>query len=137
MLLTLLASPAYAWEYTYGMPCILTHETADAAIELKYYPSEPLYSLTVRQNSPLPTSDVFAMRFDGPAGLTISTTRHSLSNDRREITVIDTGFGNVLNGLQFNTTATALLGDRAISFRLTGAADPVARFRLCKPEPGV
>lgn len=137
LLLTLLASPADAWEFTLGLTCVLTHETPEAEIELTYDPTQPLYSVTVRQNTPLPEGGVFSMRFDGPAGLTISTTRHSLSSDGRAVTVVDTGFGNVLDGLQFNTTATALLGDRAISFPLAGAAKPVSAFRLCQAQPGV
>ncbi len=137
LLMTLLAAPAQAWEFTPGLPCVLTHETAEAEIELTYDPTQPLYSVTIRQNNPLPAGDTFAMRFEGPAGLTISTTRHVLSRDGRAVTVVDTGFGNVLNGLQFNTTASALIGDRVISFPLAGAAEPVAAFRVCLPEPGV
>ena len=137
LLFTLLASPVDAWEFIPGLPCVLTHETAEAEIELTYDPTQPLYSVTLRQDTPLPESGWLAMRFDGPAGLTISTTRHSLSGDGRAVTVLDTGFGNVLDGLQFNTSATVLLGNRAISFPLAGAAEPVAAFRLCQPEPGV
>lgn len=137
LLFALLAAPAHAWEFTPGLPCLLTHRTAEAEIELTYDPTLPLYSVTIRQNEPLEPADIFAMRFDGPSGLTISTNRHSLSPDRRAVTVEDRGFGNVLKGLQFNNTATALLGDHEISFPLVGAAEPVAAFRLCKPEPGV
>lgn len=136
-LLTLLATPAAAWDFTPGLPCMLTHKTADAEIELTYDPTQPLYSVTIRKDAPLAWGEIFAMRFDGPSGLTISTDRHALSRDGRAVTVTDTGFGNVLNGLQFNDTATALLGNQAISFSLDGAAEPVAAFRLCNPEPGV
>ena len=126
-----------AWDFTPGLPCVLTHETAQAGIELTYDPTKPLYSVTIRTDQPLSDTGVFAMRFDGPASLTISTTRHVLSGDGRAVTVVDTGFGNVLNGLQLNTTATALIGDSAFSFPLTGAEEPVAAFRLCQPKPGV
>ncbi len=132
-----LTGPATAWEFTPGLPCLLTHETPQAEITLTYDPRIPLYTVTIRQNAPLPEAPVFSMRFDGPAGLTISTDRHGLSTDSHAVTVSDRGFGNVLNGLQFNDTATALLGDRAITFPLEGAADPVAAFRLCNPQAGV
>lgn len=137
LLFALLAAPAAAWDFTPGLPCVLTHKTADAEIELTYDPTQPLYSVTVRPNAPFSGGAVFSMRFDGPTGMTISTDRHAISPDGSAVTVVDTGFGNVLNGLQFNTTATALLGDRTISFPLAGAAVPVAKFRVCKAEPGV
>ena len=75
-------------------------------------------------------------RNDGPAGLVISTDRHRLSADGRAVTVEDKGFGNVLNGLQFNGMAHAMLGDQVVSFPLSGAHDPVQEFRECKPVPG-
>lgn len=132
-----LAGAAQAWEFTPGLPCLLTHETADAEIELTFDPTGPLYSVTVRQADPWPGEPVFAMRFSGPAGLAISTDRHALSRDGRSVTVQDTGFGNVLDGLQFNDTATAILGDRMVSFPLDGAAGPVAAFRSCSLKPAV
>jgi hypothetical protein len=131
-----LSSPAAAWEFTPGLPCLLTHETAEAEIELTYDPTKPLYSITIVRQEPWPRAEVFSMRFDGPARLTISTTRHALSRDGRSLVVVDTGFGNVLNGLQFNDTATAIIGDTAVRFPLADAAEPVAAFRLCQPMPG-
>lgn len=130
------ATSAQAWEFTPGLPCILTHDTDDAEIELTYDPTKPLYSVTIRQANPWPASDIFALQFDGPSGMTISTDRHALNRDGRAVTVFDTGFGNVLNGLQFNTTVTAYLGDTTVSFPLAGAAGPVADFRLCRAQPG-
>jgi hypothetical protein len=38
----------------------------------------------------------------GPRGNMISTSRHALSDDGRTLSVSDRGFGNVLNGLEFN-----------------------------------
>lgn len=136
-LFCLLAAPVHAWEFTPGLPCLLNHSTDQAEIELTYDPTGPLYSVTIRQDAPLTPGSIFSMQFDGPSGLTISTDRHTMSGDGRAVTVVDTGFGNVLNGLQFNDTATALLGNQVIPFPLAGAAEPVAAFRLCKPEPGV
>ena len=132
-----LSSPAQAWEFTPGLPCVLRFETEAAKITLTHDPTQPLNTLSVRQSAPFAASDTFAMRFEGADGLTITTNRHSLSRDGRTLSVSDTGFGNVLNGLQFNRTAWAILGDQAIAFPLEGAAEPVAAFRLCLPTPGV
>lgn len=131
-----ITTTAQAWEYTPGLPCILSHSEGDTEIELTYDPTKPLYSVTVRKSDPWVGANTFAMRFSGPRGLAISTDRHNLSGDGRSVTVEDTGFGNVLDGLQFNDTVTALLGDAAVSFQLAGAAGPVAAFRLCRPTPG-
>ena len=79
---------------------------------MTYDPSQPepyAISLT-RPDDPWPATDSFGLRFDGPAALTIGTSRHQLSADGRTLTVSDTGFGNVLDGLALNGTATALAG---------------------------
>lgn len=131
------AGPVAAWEYTPGLPCVLNHKKPGAEIELTYDPRVPRYSVTIRQDSPWPDAPVFAMRFDGASGLTISTDRHSLGHAGRSVTVIDRGFGNVLDGLQFNDTVTAGLGDQTVTFSLDGAAGPVAAFRQCRALPGV
>ncbi|MEM9575868.1 MAG: hypothetical protein AAF999_02515 [Pseudomonadota bacterium] len=130
------AGAAQAWDFTPGLPCVLRHKSGQAEIELTYDPTKPLYAVTVRREAPWSDHPVFAMRFDGAASLGISTDRHTLSRDGRSLTVEDTGFGNVLNGLQFNDTVTAILGDDTVQFSLAGAADPVADFRLCRAEPG-
>lgn len=126
------ATPAHTWEATSGAVCILAHETPEASVELTYNPVLPLYSITLtRKTNPWTRGPVFEMRFDGPRGLTISTGRHSLAEDNTALTVTDTGFGNVLNGLEFNRTATALLADQTLTIPLDGAAGPVADFRAC------
>ena len=75
------------------------------------------------------------MQFSGPQPLSISTGQHQLSNGGRTVTVVDSGFGNVLNGLQFNQTATTILGDAQIVLPLADAADAVAAFRACDMLP--
>ncbi|MEM1353020.1 MAG: hypothetical protein AAGF27_11795 [Pseudomonadota bacterium] len=135
--LLLWASPVAAWEFTPGLPCVLTHIEGGAEVELTHDPRAPLYSITIRTFAPWPDADVFGIRFDGPAGITITTDRHVISPDGRALTVTDRGFGNVLNGLQQNVTATALLGDRAVPFSLAGADAPVDKFRRCEATPGV
>ena len=131
------AGPVAAWEFTPGLPCLLHHKGATAEIELTYDPRLPRYSVTIRRDAPWPDAPIFAMRFDGPESLTISTDRHSLGQDGWSVTVVDRGFGNVLNGLQFNETVTAGLGGQTVTFSLDDAAGPVAAFRACRALPGV
>ena len=133
--LLLLPTPALGWEFTPGLPCRLTHESPDARVELTHDPMAPLYTITITRDAPWPEAPAFAMRFDGPAALSIGTDRHVLSQDGRALTVTDRGFGNVLDGLQYNTTAWAIAGDVAVPFALDGAAAPVAAFRACEGAP--
>ena len=135
--LLLSASPVGAWEFTPGLPCLLTHAQPDIAVELTHDPTQPLFSITLTRNEPWPTADVFSLRFEGSAGLTISTNRHQLGNGGRSLTVTDRGFGNVLAGLSLNQTAIALIGDQAVAFSLQGAAPPTEAFRACSVDPAV
>ena len=50
------------------------------------------------------------------------------------LTVADVGFGNLLDGLQFNTTTTAIAGEATVTFPLAGIAEPLAAFRACAPS---
>ena len=126
------ASPAAAWEFTPGTPCLLTHETPEVAIKLTYDPTQPFYSIALTQMTPFTPAPVFAMRFDGAMPISIATDRHLMSADNLTVSASDSSFGNVLNGLQFNLTATATLGDQTINIPLDGAAEPVAAFRACE-----
>ncbi|AEI95472.1 MULTISPECIES: hypothetical protein [Roseobacter] len=135
--LIFLATTCPAWEFTPGQPCLLNHEARGTEVALTYDPTAPLYTISITTDAPWPQAPVFSMRFDGPSGLMISTDRQTLSADRRTLTVTDRGFANVLDGLQFNDTATATSGTVAVRFSLSGAAQPVADFRLCRAEPGV
>lgn len=137
VLCLVIATPAAGWEFTPGLPCLLTHEAEGVQVQLTHDPTGPLYSITIRRDSPWPAGDVFSMRFEGTGGLSISTDRHMLGTDRRAVTVTDRGFGNVLNGLQFNDSATAMLGGASVTVSLRDAAGPVADFRLCRAAPGV
>lgn len=131
ILLALAPLPALAWEARIGPICELIYDGEPAAVRLTYDPSIPEYSIAITPNQPWPEGPIFAMRFDGPRGNMISTNRHQLSNSGTTVTVIDRGFGNVLNGLEFNDTATALLGDRSVTVPLEGAAPEVQAFRAC------
>ena len=127
---------AHAWEFTPGPPCLLTHQQPGAAMALTYDPTRPVYTITVTQDAPWPAADLFTMRFDGPQGRQIGTDRHQFGADGRSLTVADVGFGNVLDGLQFNFRTTAKAGSSEVTFSLDGAAEPVAEFRACAvPKP--
>lgn len=135
LLFLLLPLPAQAWTFTPGVICRLSHETAEARIALTYDPRLPLYSVTVSRAAALPRTEVFSMQFLGPQGRIIATDRHSFSADGTSVTAEDSGFGNVLDGLQFNMQAEAILGDTIIAFPLEGASQPVADFRRCADLP--
>ncbi|MBO6718757.1 MAG: hypothetical protein JJ913_12435 [Rhizobiaceae bacterium] len=123
---------AVGWEFTPRPVCTLSHGTESADLVVTFDPrlAEP-YAIAVTAPEPWPDAPIFSMRFDGPRGQTIVTNRQTLSNSGRTLTVTDTGFGNVLNGLEFNGTATALAGDAAVPFPLDGAAPEVQAFRAC------
>lgn len=130
-ILAVLATPAAAWEFTPTPICTLTHETEAAALRITYDSTEYVLTLTLKDGTWAP-SPGFEIRFDGRRPLTISTDRHALGGP--ELSVTDRGFGNVLDGLQFNDTATAFTDGQAITIPLQDAAEPVAAFRRC-PAP--
>jgi hypothetical protein len=101
-----------------------------------YDPRQPEpYAIRIDRAAPWPEAPVFSIDYEGPRPLGISTTRHRLSDGGTAITVTDEGFGNVLDGLEFNTTATAILGDVRVPFPLDGAVGPVQAFRACTEAP--
>lgn len=135
LLLLVSALPVQAWEFFPGTPCRLTHETSEVSVELTYDPTVPVYSISLTQPIAFAPAHIFSMQFQGRAPIGISTGQHQISNAGRTLTVVDSGFGNVLNGLQFNDRVTATLDDQNITIPLTGAYDPVAAFRECDVLP--
>ncbi len=132
LLSLLLATPATAWEAMVGPICTLSHDTSTAQIFLTYDPAQPLYTLTITHKAEGWTQTPwFAMRFDGPNPIEIATARHALPGNAASLTVTDTGFGNVLDGLEYNQTAYAFTQDRLTEFALDGAAAQVRLFRDC------
>ncbi|MHA1553775.1 MAG: excinuclease ABC subunit B [Alphaproteobacteria bacterium] len=129
--LLLSAAPALAWEAGSGRVCELTHQGEAARVSVTYDPAIGEYAIAITPERPWSPGPIFTIRFDGPRGLTISTDRHAVSGGGATVTVMDRGFGNVLNGLEFNDTATALLGDQAVAFALDGAGPAVRTFRAC------
>jgi hypothetical protein len=130
-----MATQGLAWEVTTDGPvCVLTHAEADLAIRLTYDPGPPLYTITLtRAERDWPDAPVFALSFAGPQPNLITTDRHV--TDGTSLSVSDRGFGNVLDGLQFNDTATALIGDTEIAIPLENAAAAIATFRGCTSAP--
>ena len=133
LLLIGVASPAAGWEFSATPLCMLRHDTEAASVRIIRDPdaTEP-YALTVTRAVGWDAAPSFALRFDGPRRLTIATQRHRLSPDRRTLTVTDRGFGNVLDGLEFNDRATAVTGSAEVGFGLDGAAEAVRAFRACR-----
>lgn len=129
--LLLTATPALAWEAKSGDVCALAHEAEAGQVRVTYDPTITEYAIAITLDRPWSPGPVFALRFDGPRNLTISTDRHMISGGGASLTVTDRGFGNVLDGLEFNDTATALLGDQAVVFVLDGAGPAVRAFRAC------
>lgn len=133
LLLLLLTSPAHAWEFTPTPICTLSHSEASARVTLTYDHTTTLYTISVTAPQGWPTAPAFSIRFDGAAPNIISTQRHQ--SDGATLTVTDSGFGNVLDGLEFNATATAFTQTSAVTVSLDGAAGPVQQFRACTTAP--
>ena len=138
--LMLLATPTLAWEATSKGPvCLLTQKTDETTVEVSHDPRKPqAYSIQLRHaQSNWQGAPLFAIHFQGPVEITISTDRHRLIDGNAALIVSDSGFGNVLDGLAFNHTAHAILGDQSMVIPLDGAAPEVARFRACTQGAGV
>ncbi len=130
LMLMFLAEPAFAWEFSPTPICTLKN---DSALTTRVTFDGTLYALHLTRAEGWSEAPFFAIRFDGSAPLTISTSRHVVDGPR--LTVTDSGFGNVMNGLEFNHSATALIGDLALQIDLTGADAPVRDFRDCLATP--
>lgn len=135
--LLLMTAQAYAWETTASGICTLSHDEDDASVQITYDPLKGDYALAITIAQPWPDGPIFAMRFDGPRRNTITTNRHALTNDGKTLTVTDKGFGNVLDGIEFNFIASALTGNQAIVLPLAGAAPAVQAFRVCAEGVGI
>lgn len=131
--LLLFATPVHAWKFSPTPICTLSHSEASADVTLTYDHATQLYAIAVASPSGWPDAPSFSMRFDGPRSNIISTTRHGISDNT--LTVTDRGFGNVLDGLEFNDSATAFTTTSAVTVSLKGAAKPVQDFRACTVTP--
>ena len=134
--LAILATPAQAWDFTPTPICTIFNDTPTLQVRVTYDPAEAQpYAIALTRPDPWPATDTFGLSFSGPAAMTIGTGRHTLSNEGRTLTVTDTGFGNVLDGLAYNGSAAALAGDLTVPFDLTGARPAVEAFRACSVVP--
>lgn len=129
-LLCLVPVPAFAWTFS-PLP-VCTIESTDGAVRVTFDPATGLYAIALMRPEGWPPAPVFAIRFEGLAARTISTDRHVVAG--ATLTVTDRGFGNVLTGLEFNATATAVLGDDLLRIDLTGAGPAVRAFRACPAD---
>ncbi|MEO1550105.1 MAG: hypothetical protein AAFR93_06690 [Pseudomonadota bacterium] len=128
--LSLLPHQALGWTFTPVPLCTISHENDAARIDVVYDPGVPEYRLKIAlTNAQWAPAPVFSMAFEGGRSLTISTDRHATLGPN--LMVQDRGFGNVLDGLEFNQSVRALTDRQAVAFALTGAAEPVRRFRDC------
>lgn len=120
-----------------GALCTLRHSQAEGAVLLTFDPSVPLYTISVTGTTPWEVAPTFGIRFEGVQPNIITTDRHVLTPDLGTLSVSDRGFGNVLDGLQFNAAMTARSGASEATFNLEGAAPEVDAFRACGQTPSV
>ena len=133
--LLLLAGPVHAWEFTARPVCTLSHSEGDTRMKVTYDHAAALYAIAVTTAAGWPDAPAFSIRFEGPRPNVISTRRHVVAGNT--LTVTDSGFGNLLDGLEFNQTATAFTESAAAAVSLNGAAEPVQAFRGCVTTPVV
>ena len=126
------STQATAWEFTETDICTVSHDTEDTSIALTFDPATGIYDIALTLNGQTwADGQTFRIVFNGARSLAIGTDRQVINDDRTQLSVSDSGFGNVLDGIQFNDTMTASLGDQSISLPLNGAAGPMTAFRLC------
>lgn len=130
------ATSAAAWAFEETDICTVSHVSPELSVVLTYDPAAVVYTITLsRPVVTWPQSESFRLRFDGARPLIIGTDRHQLSEDRHSISVSDSGFGNVLDGIQFNDAMIALVGDDEISLSTADADAAMQAFRACPTAP--
>ena len=133
--LLLLTTPAQAWEFSATPICTLTDTQEAGTLTVTYDASLPEYAIAITlAEGTWPDAATFGMAFAGRDALSIGTDRHELSDEGRTLTVRDRGFGNVLNGLEYNSRAYAMAGDVTVGFDLAGINPAMARFRDCPAD---
>jgi hypothetical protein len=138
ILLALSPAPALGWTFSPLPVCTLSQDSPGLRVVVTHDPLVPDYAIALTlADATWPAAPAFHIQFRGALGLTIGTDRQVLSDGGRTLTVRDTGFGNVLDGIAFNTTARAFAGARAVEFPLDGAEDPVRAFRACAEAPAL
>ncbi len=131
----ILASPAYAWEFSASPICTLTDSSDAGEMTVTYDPAITEYTITVTlPDGTWPDAQTFGMAFANGRPISIQTDLFTRSADGRSLTVKDRGFGNVLNGLEFNSRAYAILGDLTVGFTLDGIDPAISAFRDCPAD---
>lgn len=135
-LLCLFPLPALGWSFSPDPICTLSHQTDAADITITYDANLPEYALIIELRSVLwPVTPSFDMVFLGSNRLHIGTTQHQLSDDRTTLTVRDSGFGNVLDGLEFGAVGVARADRFMVQLDLDDAPAAVQAFRACPTDP--
>lgn len=129
--LTFLTTPAFAWDFTAGAVCTLSDSTDTAEIILTFDPALPRYTLSVTADTAWPTGGTFVMAFANTRPAMIQTDRYVLSDDGMTLSVADSGFGNVLNGLEFGGQIRAAVGDQGVDLTSGGIAAQMEAFKNC------
>jgi hypothetical protein len=133
----LVSGPAFGWTFSSNPLCTLTHDAGRVRVVVTHDPAIQEYAIALTlAEATWPQAPAFGIQFGGGRELSIGTDRHVLSDGDRTLSVRDSGFGNVLDGMEFNTTARAIAGAAvagsvAIDIPLQGAAEPVRAFRAC------
>ncbi|MEO1457704.1 MAG: excinuclease ABC subunit B [Pseudomonadota bacterium] len=121
---------AAAWEFSPSPLCTLSHQSDRTHLEITYDPGIPEYRMSLDLLAGQWTSSkTFGMTFRGGRTHTIRTDRHEI--DEKTLMVSDTGFGNVLDGLEFNAIAIAFTTSQSELVSLASAAPAVRKFRRC------
>ena len=130
LLLMCLPTWAAAWEFSPDPLCTLSHQSQTAEVVITHDPSVPVYRMRVSLvGDRWADSQTFGIAFRGGRSLTIGTDRHLIDNDT--LSVADSGFGNVLDGLEYNLVAIAFTKSQSLQLSLDGAAPEVRKFRDC------
>lgn len=134
-MLSFAAGPTLAWQFSPDPICTVGQDDGRLAVTVTHDPRTGDYAIRLDRPGGWPDGPVFSIAFSGPRGFMITTQRQVIAGN--SLTVTDRSFGNVLKGLETGLDATAMIGDASERFSLSGADEPVARFRACTSAPAV
>lgn len=128
----LLGSPALAWDFSPDPICRISEKQDLVEINLTFDHASGVYAIAfTKLEAPWDQGQQFSIRFEGPRPKLIRTDRHVFSVDGYTLTARDTGFGNVLDGLQYNTLAALETGDERIFIQIHKSFPAMEAFRKC------
>lgn len=136
LILALMPLPCLAWEFSPDPICTLIHQSDMAEIAVTYDARLPEYALFITlRDGVWADASTFQLIFGGGIGGAIGTTQQTISTDGATLTVRDSGFDNVLDGLEFNRRM-GVLTDAQMLFEvlLDDAAPAVQAFRACPDD---